>query len=187
MPELLQRIRHQHAQLGVGGEIGRAHRVGVELDELAEAPRPRLLVAPHRAELIAAERLGQRVRSSARHGGRAARSGRSAATATASSSSWNENTPSLGRSASGRNLPSASEYSKAGVSSGSKPYSSYTERMVDSMVSTPRISRASMSRMPFGRRGTGRGAGVFSVISGVWRPADACGLLSLVSGSVLAD
>ena len=36
-----------------------ADRVGVELGELAEAPRSRLLVAPHRANLIAAEGLGQ--------------------------------------------------------------------------------------------------------------------------------
>ena len=37
-------------------------------------------------------------------------------------SSWMANTPAFGRSASGRNLPSASAYSKALVSSASKPH-----------------------------------------------------------------
>ena len=37
----------------------RADRIGIALGELAEAPRPRLLVAPDRAEGIAAERLGE--------------------------------------------------------------------------------------------------------------------------------
>ena len=36
-----------------------ADRVGVELGEFAEAARARLLVAPHRPDLIAAEGLGQ--------------------------------------------------------------------------------------------------------------------------------
>ena len=40
---------------------GRADRVGVELHELAEAPRPRLLVAEHPAGAVAAIGLRQRV------------------------------------------------------------------------------------------------------------------------------
>ena len=45
--ELLQRVGRHHAQFGVGGGAGRADRVGVELQELAEAARTRLLVAEH--------------------------------------------------------------------------------------------------------------------------------------------
>ena len=62
---------------------GAPDRVGVELHELAEAARARLLVAEHPAGAIAAVGLGQARRSSRRRSGRAARSGRSAATATA--------------------------------------------------------------------------------------------------------
>ncbi len=52
--------RTQHgADLGVGGDGGRPHRVGVALGELAEAPRSGLLVAPDRAHGIAAVRVGQ--------------------------------------------------------------------------------------------------------------------------------
>ena len=55
----LQRVGRQHADLGVGGDVVRAHRVGVELGELAEAAGARLLVAPHGADGVAAEGLGQ--------------------------------------------------------------------------------------------------------------------------------
>ncbi len=57
----LQRIGGHHADLGVGCDRGRAHRVRVELHELAEAPRPRLLVAEHPARAIAAVGFRQRV------------------------------------------------------------------------------------------------------------------------------
>src|SRR5262249_54061156 len=42
-----------------GGDGGGADGVGVELGDLAEAARPRLLVPPHRPHLIAAEGLRQ--------------------------------------------------------------------------------------------------------------------------------
>ncbi len=57
----LQRVGRQHADLGVGGDVVGAHRVGVELGELAEAAGARLLVAPHGADGVAAEGLGQLV------------------------------------------------------------------------------------------------------------------------------
>ena len=51
---------HRHGDdLGVGLGPGRAHGVGVALDELAVAAGAGLLVAPDRAEGVAAERLGQ--------------------------------------------------------------------------------------------------------------------------------
>ncbi len=57
--ELLQRVGGHHAEFGVGGGAGRADRVGVELQELAEAARARLLVAEHGAAAIGAIGLGQ--------------------------------------------------------------------------------------------------------------------------------
>ena len=53
---------HRHGDdLRIGLGTRRADRVGVALDELALAPGPGLLVAPHRTEGIAPERLGQAV------------------------------------------------------------------------------------------------------------------------------
>ena len=49
-----------HISASAAGEA-RAHRVGVELHELAEAARARLLVAEHPADAIAAIGLRQRV------------------------------------------------------------------------------------------------------------------------------
>ena len=60
-----------------------ADRVGVELGELAEAARPRLLVAPHRARPDSGGTAWAGSGNSRRRSGRAARSGRSAATAIA--------------------------------------------------------------------------------------------------------
>ena len=57
--ELLQRIGHQHAGFGVGGDVVGADRIGIELHELAEAARAGLLVAEDVAVVIAAEGLGQ--------------------------------------------------------------------------------------------------------------------------------
>src|SRR4029453_2366890 len=71
-----------------------------------------------------------------------------------------------GRSWSGRNLPSASEYSMAGVSSGSKPQDSKTRPIRPSMSSEARISPAEMSERPFGRRASGRAGSVFLLIGG---------------------
>jgi hypothetical protein len=90
-----------------------AHRVGVELHELAEPARPRLLVAVDVGRPVAAIGLRQRVKilrhvTGERSGEIVARLSARSNTAICSSSSWNENTPSLGRSWSGRNLPSAS-------------------------------------------------------------------------------
>ena len=59
--ERLHRVGRHHADLGIGRRRRAAHRVGVELHELAEAARARLLVAEHPAEAIAAIGLGQRV------------------------------------------------------------------------------------------------------------------------------
>ena len=59
--ERLQRVGRQHADLGVGGDVVGADRVGVELGELAEAAGAGLLVAPHGADGVAAEGLGQPV------------------------------------------------------------------------------------------------------------------------------
>ena len=50
----LQRLAEHRADLGVGGDRGGADGVGVALVELAEAARARLLVAPDRADLVAA-------------------------------------------------------------------------------------------------------------------------------------
>jgi hypothetical protein len=60
-PDALEGVGRHHADLGVGRDRGRADRVGVELHELAEAPRPGLLVAEHEAGTIAAVRLRQRI------------------------------------------------------------------------------------------------------------------------------
>ena len=38
--ERFERVGGEHAELGVGGDARGADRVGVELGELAEAPRP---------------------------------------------------------------------------------------------------------------------------------------------------
>ena len=57
----LHRIRRHHADLGVGGDARRAHRVRIELHELAKASRPRLFVPKHPAGAIAAIRFWQRV------------------------------------------------------------------------------------------------------------------------------
>ena len=57
--ELLQRVGGHHAHLRIGGDGSRADRVGVELHELAEAARSRLLVAEHPAGPVAAIGLGQ--------------------------------------------------------------------------------------------------------------------------------
>ena len=59
--ERFERIGGEHAHLGVGGGISRAHGVGVELHELPETPWPRLFVAVNVAGLIAPERFRQRV------------------------------------------------------------------------------------------------------------------------------
>ena len=50
----LHRVRRHHTDFGVGHRRGGTHRVGVELHELAEAPRSRLLVPEHPALAIAA-------------------------------------------------------------------------------------------------------------------------------------
>ena len=55
----LQGLGGHGDDLGVGLRAGRAHRICVALDELAEPARAGLLVAPHRPERIAPERLGQ--------------------------------------------------------------------------------------------------------------------------------
>ena len=60
-PERLQAIGGHHADLGIGGRRRRADRVGVELHELAEAARARLLVAKHPAGAIGAIGLRQPV------------------------------------------------------------------------------------------------------------------------------
>ncbi len=57
--EFLDRVGGHHAHLGVGGDRGGADRIGIELHKLAEASRPRLLVAEHPAGAVAAIRLGQ--------------------------------------------------------------------------------------------------------------------------------
>jgi hypothetical protein len=57
----LERVGRHHADFRIGGHGGRAHRVGVELHELAEAARPRLLVAEDKTRAIAAIGLGQLV------------------------------------------------------------------------------------------------------------------------------
>ncbi len=49
-----QRIRRHHAEFGIGRGRGCADRIGIELHELPEAARPRLLVAKHIAGAIAA-------------------------------------------------------------------------------------------------------------------------------------
>ena len=59
--ERFHAVGGHHADFGVGGDAGRADRVGVELHELAIAARPRLLVAEHRAGAVAAVGLGQAV------------------------------------------------------------------------------------------------------------------------------
>ena len=59
--EPLQRVGGHHADFGVGGGRGGADRIGVELHELAEASRPRLLVAIDLADAIGAIGLWQRV------------------------------------------------------------------------------------------------------------------------------
>ncbi len=55
--ERLQRIGGHHADLGIGGRRGGTDGVGIELHELAEAPRPRLLVPEHPAVAVGAVRL----------------------------------------------------------------------------------------------------------------------------------
>ena len=55
----LHRVGGHHADFGVGGGRGGAHRVGVELHELAEAARSRLLVAEDPALAVAAIGGGQ--------------------------------------------------------------------------------------------------------------------------------
>ena len=77
------RVRRQHAHLGVGRHARCAHGVGVELHELAEASRARLLVAEHRAVAIASDKAAPGSGNSPPRSARAARSDRSAATATA--------------------------------------------------------------------------------------------------------
>ncbi len=57
--ERLHAVRRHHADLGVRRRGRRPHRVGVELHELAEPARTRLLVAEHPAGAIAAIGLGQ--------------------------------------------------------------------------------------------------------------------------------
>ena len=57
--ECVQGVAHPRDDLGVGDLGGNAHGVEVELRELAEAPRARLVRAPHRPHLIAAEGTGQ--------------------------------------------------------------------------------------------------------------------------------
>ena len=47
--ERFHHVGHHHRHFGVGGDARRADRVGVELHELAEAARARLLVAEHPA------------------------------------------------------------------------------------------------------------------------------------------
>ena len=55
-------IRRHHAHLGIGGRRRRADGVGVELHELAEATRTRLLVAEYPPETIGTIGLRQRVK-----------------------------------------------------------------------------------------------------------------------------
>ena len=59
--EPLQRVGGHHADFGVGGGRGGPNRIGVELHELAEASRSRLLVAIDLPDAIGAIRLWQRV------------------------------------------------------------------------------------------------------------------------------
>ena len=81
--EGLERVGGEHAQLGIGGDRGGADRVGVELHELAEAAR----VPASRCATPAPPDSGATAwagsGSSPPRSGRAAPSGRSAATATA--------------------------------------------------------------------------------------------------------
>ena len=56
--ELFQRVSHQHAGFRVSSHIVGTDGVGIELHELAEAARARLLVAEDVAVVIAAERFG---------------------------------------------------------------------------------------------------------------------------------
>jgi hypothetical protein len=99
---------------------GRADRVGVELHELAEPARPRLFVAEHPARPIGA--VGQLDVVDVFGDMTGQRRGQVIAQAhPLLVIVLHENTPSLGRSVSGRNLPSASVYSNIGVSTGSKP------------------------------------------------------------------
>jgi len=49
--EFFQRVRRHHAHFGVRRDACRADRIGIELHELAEPPRPRLLVAKYVARL----------------------------------------------------------------------------------------------------------------------------------------
>ena len=55
----LQGVAHAGDDLGVGDLRDHPHRVEVELGELAEAPLVRLVGAPHRRHLVAAERARQ--------------------------------------------------------------------------------------------------------------------------------
>ncbi len=57
--EPLHRVGGHHADFRIRGDGGRADRIGVELHELAEAARSRLLIAEHPADAIAAIGLGQ--------------------------------------------------------------------------------------------------------------------------------
>ena len=56
-----QRIRRQHAHLGVRRDAVRANRVGIKLHELAEAPRAGLFIAVDIPERIPPKRLRQPV------------------------------------------------------------------------------------------------------------------------------
>src|SRR5690606_41670647 len=55
--ERLHGVGGQHADLSVGGDVIRAHRVSIELHELAKAAGTRLLVSPYRSSSITPERL----------------------------------------------------------------------------------------------------------------------------------
>ena len=59
--ERFHRVRRHHAHLGIGRRRRAAHRVGIELHELAEAAGTGLLVAVDVADAIAAIGLWQRV------------------------------------------------------------------------------------------------------------------------------
>ena len=59
--ERLERIRRQHANLGICRDAVGANRIGIELHELAIAPRARLLVAINRAISVTPERFRQPV------------------------------------------------------------------------------------------------------------------------------
>ena len=62
-----QRITQHHANLGVGGDTCRPHRIGIALIKLPKPPRPGFFVAPDRPHGVAPVRRGQFVAILRRH------------------------------------------------------------------------------------------------------------------------